>query len=218
MEEKKKMGERIGERLKGRRVELGITGVHMVSMLEKKGISITNSTYLRYESGKICTIPLNVIEALSEILNLDPTYLMGFDKVKSFNLDKSNKTIPIDVYKNLIKIDSINKTMSIGKVEIPKVWVASGEKYLAIKITESNMYPEYFVDDIVIIKVQKDFENGDVCAISIKGTKVTLREIYRKDEDKEIFLKSHNLFYPDLTLQENDIKILGVVKEIRRSK
>src|SRR6056297_1047056 len=156
MEEKKKMGERIGERLKGRRVELGITGVHMVSMLEKKGISITNSTYLRYESGKICTIPLNVIEALSEILNLDPTYLMGFDKVKSFNLDKSNKTIPIHVYKNLIKIDSINKTMSIGKVEIPKVWVASGEKYLAIKITESNMYPEYFVDDIVIVRIQKD--------------------------------------------------------------
>lgn len=64
----------IGDRIKQRRLELGLT-------LEDigKALGVNRSTVKRYEDGKTQRIPQNTVEKLAEILQTSPEYLMGWD-------------------------------------------------------------------------------------------------------------------------------------------
>lgn len=64
----------IGERIRTRRKELGLTAENLA---EKLGIS--RATMYRYESGEIEKIPVTMLEPLAKALNTNPAYLMGDD-------------------------------------------------------------------------------------------------------------------------------------------
>lgn len=62
----------IGERLKKRRKELGISAE---SIAEQLGVSYT--TVYRYEASSITKIPVETFDKLCKILNITPAELMG---------------------------------------------------------------------------------------------------------------------------------------------
>ncbi len=64
----------IGERIKLRRLELGMT-------LEDIGdaLSVNRSTVKRYEDGNTKRIPPKTIEKIAVLLNTTPEFLMGWD-------------------------------------------------------------------------------------------------------------------------------------------
>lgn len=64
----------VGERIKERRKELGITAD---TIAEKLGVS--RSTIFRYEKGDIEKLPVDVLEPIATILHTTPAYLMGWD-------------------------------------------------------------------------------------------------------------------------------------------
>jgi hypothetical protein len=174
--------------------------------------------YLEYENGNVEDMPFPTLEAIGEILDEDTGYLVGLIRRKASSNAKekisSSGDSYIKVYENLIDLDDINDAKAVNKIIVPKSYIQSKNEYIALKITESAMYPEYLVGDIAIIQVQNDFDSGSICAVSINSTKITLREIYSKG--KEILLKSSSYLKPNLTLKEKEIKILGKVIEIRR--
>lgn len=66
----------INERIKQRRIENGLTLLQVANAL-----GVKEATAQRYESGEIKNIKYETIEALSNILNCHPCYLMGWEEM-----------------------------------------------------------------------------------------------------------------------------------------
>jgi transcriptional regulator with XRE-family HTH domain len=74
MEEEK----RIGERFKESREEKGLTSINLVDKLKDEDIEISTDRYLEYENGEVAEIPLTLIKAIGKILDVCPSYLIGW--------------------------------------------------------------------------------------------------------------------------------------------
>lgn len=64
-----------GDIIKNRRIELGLTQEEL-----GERIGVQKSAVAKYESGKVENLKRSIIEKLSEVLNLSPTQIMGFDE------------------------------------------------------------------------------------------------------------------------------------------
>lgn len=71
------INEEIGKRIKQRREELGISASDLADKL-----NFTKATIYRYESGDIKAIKLPVIEAIADILQVNPAWLIGKSPIK----------------------------------------------------------------------------------------------------------------------------------------
>lgn len=65
----------IGERIKNRRKELGLTVDELAQRLGKN-----RATVYRYESNDIEKLPTTVLEPLAKALDVTPAYLMGWEE------------------------------------------------------------------------------------------------------------------------------------------
>ena len=63
----------IGDRIRNRRKELGLSVDELAEKLNKN-----RATVYRYESSEIEKLPTTVLEPLSEALNVTPGFLMGW--------------------------------------------------------------------------------------------------------------------------------------------
>jgi transcriptional regulator with XRE-family HTH domain len=108
----------IGERIKKRRKELGISVDEVAKKLNKN-----RATMYRYESDEIENMSINILEPLAHALNTTPAYLMGWELetkeieetdcdlkekklLKSFNkLNESGKDKVISNAQDLTQID-----------------------------------------------------------------------------------------------------------------
>ena len=70
----------IGQRIKQRRKELGISAEELGKRLGKD-----RSTIYRYEKGDIENMPLDILEPIAKVLNTTPQYLMGWEEVQKKN-------------------------------------------------------------------------------------------------------------------------------------
>jgi repressor LexA len=75
----------IGERIKRRRSEMGLTADAVAEALNKN-----RATIYRYESNDIEKLPTTVLEPLAKVLNTTPAYLMGWTNEES---EKKNDAI-----------------------------------------------------------------------------------------------------------------------------
>lgn len=82
----------VGERIKQRRKELGLSADELAEKLNKN-----RATVYRYESSDIERIPAEVLKPLSEILQVSPEYLMGWS-------EEEEKTVLTDLSEILKKI------------------------------------------------------------------------------------------------------------------
>lgn len=81
------------------------------------------------------------------------------------------------------------------------------------------MSPVIIEGDIVIIKKQNDFENGDIVVAIINGDEATIKK--GKKSDKSILLQPLNTEYEPLIFTYDEMKtipveIIGVVKQLKR--
>ena len=82
----------VGERIKQRRKELGLSADELAEKLNKN-----RATVYRYESSDIERIPAEVLKPLSEILQVSPEYLMGWSEEDEKNgLDRLVRDIEKD--------------------------------------------------------------------------------------------------------------------------
>lgn len=64
----------VGNRIKKRRTELGLSVEDVAKMLNKN-----RATIYRYESNDIENLPLSILEPLAKILQTTPAFLMGWE-------------------------------------------------------------------------------------------------------------------------------------------
>ena len=76
----------VGQRIKQRRKELGMSADKLASRIGKD-----RSTVFRYEKGDIENLPLDILEPIAKALLITPQALMGWEEKESF-------VVPQEVY------------------------------------------------------------------------------------------------------------------------
>ncbi len=83
----------IGERIKRRRLDLGLSADEVAAALGKN-----RATVYRYESNAIEKLPTTVLEPLAEVLETSPAFLMGWtDDPRDYGNDEEYLNAPLDV-------------------------------------------------------------------------------------------------------------------------
>lgn len=107
----------------------------------------------------------------------------------------------------------------IGTIDVEKNIVNDGSKYFALKVVGDSMSPVLIQDDIVVIKKQNDFENGDIVVAIVNGNEATIKK--GKKTDSSITLQPLNPSYDPLVFTYDEVKsipvtIVGIVKQLKR--
>ena len=115
--------------------------------------------------------------------------------------------------------DYLTQENWIGTIGVETSLVGNVEDYFALRVHGDSMSPSLIENDIVIIKKQNDFENGDIVVAIINDNEVTIKK-GRKNK-AGIYLQPLNTAYEPLIFTNEEIKnipilIVGVVKQLKR--
>lgn len=202
----------MGERLKELRLQKGATQEEV-----GKVINVTKPTIMKYEKGLVENLKRSSIEKLAKYFNVAPSYLMCLDDPKVDELGNPVVEIPL---LGTVKAgyDYLAQENWIGTVDIDKKLAESGELF-ALQIKGDSMSPVLIEADIVIIKKQDDFENGDIVVAIINGDEATIKK--GKKSENSILLQPLNTNYEPLIFTYDEMKsipvtIVGIVKQLKR--
>lgn len=201
----------IGSRLKNIRESEEIKQESLASKL-----GINRATISMYERDKRVPSP-EILKKYSDIFNVSIDYLL---ENNSNNVNKDYVTV--NVYGEVpagIPIEAIEDITDTEDLSFNSGY-SPNKNYIGIKVIGDSMYPKYIEGDTIIVEVTPDCESGQDAVVYVNGYNATLKTVYHND-DGSITLKPYNPQYPPKTFGRNpddpEIKILGVVKEIRRS-
>lgn len=206
----------VGDRIKEIRNKLGLS---QVDFADKIGVS--KQTLYKYENNVITNIPSDKIEAVSEVGNVSPAYLMGWDSnvgpiINGTKHKKPGTTInvlgrvaagvPLEAIEDIIDTEEIDEDL------------ASTGEFFGLRIHGDSMEPKMSEGDVVVVRQQDDAESGDIVIAMINGCDATCKRL--KKYANGIMLISSNPKYEPMVftnedIQEKPIRIIGRVMELR---
>lgn len=197
----------IGQRIKQRRVELGLS---VDDIAEKIGKN--RATVYRYESSEIEDLPTSILEPLAKALSTSPAYLMGWETDNIFSIPNiiplpETKEIPllgtIACGEPILAEENIEDYIKLDKaVDAEFALRCKGDSMIGARIRNG---------DIVYIHQQEDVENGEIAAVLIEN-EATLKKVYKYPEKNMLVLKPANPEYEDFIYtgaELEEIRILG---------
>ena len=98
----------IGERIKKRRKELGLSAEQIA-----KKLGVSPATIYRYESNDIMNMRIDKLEPIAKVLRTTPAYLMGWDEAKENNTDNQQRQL----LSNYNKLDNTDQTKLVDYSE-----------------------------------------------------------------------------------------------------
>lgn len=210
-------------------------GQYLKELREAKGLStrevynlvdVSNSYLSLVENGHRRPSAI-VLKKLASVYNVD--YLDLYVKAGYADLAEYEKKPKTDVLGNPVVSIPILGTVKagydylaqenwIGAVDVDKK-LADGNELFALKVHGDSMSPILIEDDIVIIKKQDDFENGDIVVAIVNGDEATIKK--GKKNENSILLQPLNPSYEPLIFTYDEmesipVKIIGIVKQLKR--
>lgn len=170
---------------------------------------------------------IDKIEMLANYFDIKKSDLVE-DKDKLYNQLKNIGTMYVS-NTDMVKIpilgvvkagyDYLAQENWIGTIDVEKNIVNDGSEYFALKVVGDSMSPILIQDDIVVIKKQNDFENGDIVVAIVNGNEATIKK--GKKTDSSITLQPLNPSYDPLVFTYDEVKsipvtIVGIVKQLKR--
>lgn len=200
----------IGENIKKAREAAGLT---QKELAEKLGISVAMIS--RWEKGTR-NPKMSTLTKIADAIGCDPVIFLGITPPFA-NVDwKPNR---IKVYGSVpagVPIEAVEDVLDWE--DIPMDWIATGDKYIGLKVKGDSMSPKYLEDDTIIVKLQSDCESGQDAVVYINGYDATLKKVIKQQDG--IMLQPINPDYEPKKYDYNDelfpVSILGIVVEIRR--
>ena len=206
------MSENFNNTIKQRRIAKGLT---MKELAEKVGVS--ESTISRWESGDIENMRRNKIAKLSQVLDLDPAIVMGFEPKskrpprRAFRVPVLGRVaagIPIEAIEEVVDWEDLPEDEF---KDVP-------ESYFGLKIKGDSMTPRICDGDTVIVHQQPDAESGEIVIAMVNGDDAVCKRL--KKYADSIALISTNPSYEPLTFSAEEIatlpvRIVGKVVELR---
>lgn len=190
-------------------------------------IGMSKSSVNMYERGER-EPGLETLELIADFFNVDLDYLMGKTNIKKRNDFKNSDNITGISIMNSDKIRMIPLFNSVSAgfgaypdecvVEYMPVYIEhdyDAENMLAVTVEGDSMYPKIEDGDVVVVRKQSDYENGDIVVAIIDKNEAFVKKIY--DDGEEITLVSINPEYKNKVYKGADrtyIEVVGVVKKI----
>lgn len=203
----------ISKRIKNRRQELGISVEELADRINKN-----KATIYRYENGDIGKVPYDILEPLSEALDVSIGYLLGSeDTVESRPLPENLK--PITKVNRIPVVVSIAAGKPILAEENIDSYLLLGQEYkadFALNIKGDSMIDVGINDgDLALIIKDRPIINGDIYAVLVDGD-ATLKKVYKNDNF--LTLQPCNSKYEPLMVKEEDNpyiigKLSGIVRK-----
>lgn len=197
----------IGERIKQRRLELGLSADQVAEKL-----NVDRTTIFRYERGAISKVPTETLAKLAQILFTSPTYLMGLS-------DEADKELKID---NIYQIET-KKFPMLGEIACGKPIYADEdrESYVqagmgikadfCLKCKGDSMINARILDgDIVFVHKQSAVNNGEIGVVIIEN-EATLKRIYYYPEQQKLVLQSENPKYEPLVYVGSELEQIYIL-------
>jgi len=226
----------IGERIKARRLEIGLSVDQLAEAIGKN-----RATVYRYESNEIEKYTIDVLYPLADALRTTPGYLMGWDdssndggivKLGDDAMEVGGKSISVTgragagksmvLAENIIPLPQMRKIPLIGSIACGAPILAEEhiEEYIDIPkhisadfaLTckgDSMINARIFDGDIVYIRQQDTVDNGEIAAVLI-DTEATLKRVQLFED--HISLEPENPQYRPLVYwgeDMNNVRILG---------
>lgn len=180
------------------------------------------------KTGKPYSVTTDVAMELSKAMFMNIEDLLNMlDKSQEFIVNNTNK---IDNLGNPVTSIPILGTVKagydylaqenwVGTIDVETSLVGNGNDYFALKIIGDSMSPVLIQDDIVVIKKQNDFENGDIVVAIVNGNEATIKK--GKKTDSSITLQPLNTAYDPLVFTYDEVKsipvtVVGIVKQLKR--
>lgn len=202
---------------------MNYANMKQVDLVNKTGLDKTLIN--KYLAG-IMKAKQDKLTILADALNVNEVWLMGYDvpmerDLNSYKVDElGNSVIPIPILGTVkAGYDYLAQENWIGTVDVETSLVGNGKDYFALKVHGISMSPALIEDDIVIIKKQNDFKNGDIVVAIINGDEATIKK--GKKSDSSILLQPLNPSYEPLIFTYDEMKtipveIIGIVKQLKR--
>lgn len=203
------------DRLKLARERLNLTPTEVANRAD-----ILPGTYYKYESGASENTQSNKLAKIAKVLGVSTDYLLGLSDVME-ELDEVNPDyfVKIPVYGSVpagqpmeaLQVDG-------GYIEIEKSWIRGGKRFFGLRVKGDSMYPYYMEGDIVICELTPDFHSGDDVVVFIGyDYEATLKRIRQKDGYIELEPINREYKTKRFTPHDEPVRVLGVVRELRRS-
>lgn len=202
---------------------MNYANMKQVDLVNKTGLDKTLIN--KYLAG-IMKAKQDKLTILADALNVNEVWLMGYDvpmerNLNAYKVDElGNSVIPIPILGTVkAGYDYLAQENWIGTVDVETSLVGNGKDYFALKVHGNSMSPALIEDDIVVIKKQNDFENGDIVVAIINGDEATIKK--GKKSDSSILLQPLNTAYEPLIFTYDEMKtipveIVGIVKQLKR--
>ncbi len=179
-------------------------------------LDIPYSTFTDWCNAKIYP-RIDKIELLANYFDIKKSDLVE-NKEKTDKLGKPVVTIPL---LGTVKAgyDYMAQENWEGTVDVEKSIAGNGEDYFALRVKGDSMFPVLVENDIVVVKRQNDFENGDIVVAIINGDEATIKKA--KKSEAGILLQPFNNNYEPLIFTNEEIRnlpviIIGIVKQLKR--
>lgn len=192
-------------------------------------VGMAKSAISRY-FNRTREFPLNRINEFSNVLDLDPKYILGFEdqsdiqelydkltpprqhKVYTFaqhQLEEQNNGVEESSAIYLVGQTAAGEPLEYSQINAEQIntTVPSGADY-ALTVKGDSMEPLIKDGSIIFYKEQPTVENGEVAIVEIKGGEVTCKKFYFNGE--KVVLRSINDKYEDMIF-EDGVRIIGKV-------
>lgn len=199
---------------------LRIRNMKPVELHEKTDIS--ESLISKYLSGNAIARQRK-LSILSEALNVNPVWLMGYNVPMENNIptdELGNPVVDIPLL-GFVKAgyDSLAQENWLGTIKVETSLVGTGSEYFALKVKGDSMAPVFLEGDIVIVHKQNDCENNQIAIVIINGEEGTIKKVRKTDSG--IILQPLNPVYAPMVFTIDEIKtvpisIVGIVKQLKR--
>lgn len=161
---------------------------------------------------------MNTIERLATLFNIEKSDLTD-DKGKLVTLH--TKGIKIPILGRVVAGIPIEAIENIeGYEEITPALASKGEHF-ALRVQGDSMAPVIVENDIVIVRKQRQVENGDIAIVLVNGDEATIKKVQINDHG--ITLVGFNIevypphFYSEKEIATLPVQIIGKVVESKRS-
>ena len=196
----------IGERIRARRRELGLT-------LEAVAIETDTSkqTIQRYESGVIGNIPHARLEGVARVLKTTPGYLMGWDEEEAELPHRDLIPLrrrPVPLLGHVACGEPIYAEESFMGYELAGEGIAAD---FCLRAKGDSMIGARIYDgDIVFVRKQESVENGEI-AVVIIDDEATLKRVYYDRAGEKLILTPENPRYAPLVFTGKELDTVQVL-------